>query len=381
MVKRMIEQVNKSMAAKDIYRWVVMGVLLVSLSGLAGCNSLSRQAYKQRIQARREASLKAHRMRLLAAERGYMPASLIDPRAVGCPMCEAVGKLPASGRECPTCQGQRVVVANYGVVYTFSIDSQIRLAALRRQIGRHDLAKRDLREVVRILDKRGTVKQYEKILVMFEDVLGDDRLLSYRQRYVKQMLAKKPMLDRFGNVARWHVLDRRVIKGEYGFERLLEMLIEQGKEKKAAKLVWMLMKNRGYDQSAYLTMDDKRIVELLQMDERWLAWNDETYKGLSAGKYVQIIKDVEQYGHWLNAKGEMDGDVLKYVAGEVKLGGIYDADDPVKGRLISIKMLGDWGLWDKDTRAKLQEQVLRGEIEQAYEDQEKELKGETAAAE
>ncbi|WP_145077182.1 hypothetical protein [Poriferisphaera corsica] len=373
-------KINK-MSGQDIYRWAVMGLLLVSLTGVIGCSGTSRRAYKARVQARREASLKAHRMRLLAAERGYMPASLIDPRAVGCPTCETIGKLPASGRECPTCQGQRVVVANYGVVYTFSIDSQIRLAALRRQIGRHDLAKRDLREVVRILDKKGTVKQYEKILVMFEDVLGDDRLLSYRHRYAKQMLAKLPMLDRFGNVARWHKLDRRVIKGDYGFERLLEMMIEKGKEKQAAELVWLLMKNKGYDQSMYLTMDDKRVVELLQLDERWLAWNNETYRGLSAGKYVQVIRDVDQYGHWLNAKGEMDGDVLKYVAGEVRLGGIYDSDDPVKGRLISIKMLGDWGLWDQEMRAKLQEEVLRGEIKQAYESEEKDLKGETALIE
>ncbi|QQE11846.1 hypothetical protein JD969_20610 [Planctomycetota bacterium] len=354
-----------------IGRNIVVFLLVGMLMGLGGCDMLSRKAFKARIQARREASMKKHQMRLIAAERGYMPASLIDPRAVGCPMCESRGKLPASGKECPTCQGQRAVVSNFGVVYTYSIDAQIRLAALRRQIGKHNLAKKDLKEVVQILDKQGSIKQYATMLLLFEDVLGDDRLLAYRYRYVKGMLTKKPMLDRHGNVARWHRLDGRIVKGEYGFERLVEMLIDADKQKKAATLVYMLMGNKGYDQNQYLKLDNKKISALLHLDTRWLDWNNEVYKGVGSMHYMTMIKDVDYYGHWLNAKGEMGSGVLKYAAGEVPMPGIYDEEDTVRGQLISIKLLGNLGLWDKEVRAKMQEKILRNEIEAKLEERDR----------
>ena len=289
---------------------VVLGCVAMLLAGCVGTKKISRkQMY-------------------LNTHPDYVPATLTNPMAVGCPTCHAVGRVGDYRRQCPTCKGRHAVVTRYGMAYVFDLDAQITLAALRKRIGQTSLAGKDLREALRILDAMGTQQQYENVLVLFNRELSKRRKLEYTYRYLDSAFRRTAHEDQAGKVLKWHLLNRRVIEGKRDFERFLDKLIENGRQYQAGKLVWLLMKNRGYDQSQYLSMRDKKYVVYGQLDKRFGRFNDAAYKKLASDAYIDFMRDSRNFEHWLNAMGEVKDGVIEYEGNRVMSVEVHDGTDP-----------------------------------------------------
>ena len=293
----------------------------------------------------------------------YVPATLNNPMAIGCPTCHGVGRVGDYKHQCPTCRGRHAVVTRYGMAYAYDIDAQITLAALRKRVGQGALAANDLREVFRILDAHGTQQQYENVLVLFNRQLSKRRKMDYTCRYLESAFRRTAHADQDGKVLKWHLLNRRVIDGNRDFERFMTKMIESGRKHEAARLVWLLMKNKGYDQSQYLSMRDKRLVVYGQLDKRIGRFNDTAYKKLGAEEYIDFMRDARNFEHWLNAMGEVKDGLLEYEGGRYMRVEVYEGKDPAKSRLASVKKLHEWGFWSRSEAGVVQEEILEGEID------------------